>query len=439
EQHGIRGGQADRYRHLGRDQPQRHAAAARRHARPGGGRHPQALRRSRHLHLRPRLWRDGLLREPDHLYRRRCRGAALSWLPDRAVGGAFRLHRGRLPPARGRVADREPARRFPQERHLPHHAARAAAAFFRRLPPRCAPDGDPLRRGRRAGGLLPRQPRHQRCAAARDRRLPPDRQGADHRGLGLQVLDRPALHVSAQRPRLCGEFPLHAERRPGGALCQQPGPLARHGPHPRAARGSRAECLDQHGAPRRLDRRQPLRLRRRRHRRALGPGAWRRQRGGAEDARRDRQAGEHPRVHPAGEGQERPHQAHGLRPPGLQELRPAREDHEGDLPRGSRRAWHQGRAAARHGDGDGADRPRGRLLRLPQALPECRLLFGHHPEGDGHPDAYVHRALRRRPDGGLGEPVEGADRGSGAAHRSASADLPRRRDARLHAGQPPRL
>ena len=50
----------------------------------------------------------------------------------------------------------------------------------------------------------------------------------------------------------------------------------------------------QHGAARRLDRRQPLRLHRRRHRRALGPGAWRRQRGGAEDAGRDRAPGEHP-------------------------------------------------------------------------------------------------------------------------------------------------
>ena len=35
-------------------------------------------------------------------------------------------------------------------------------------------------------------------------------------------------------------------------------------------------------------RRQPVRLHRRRHRLAVGPGAWRRQRGGAEDARQDR-------------------------------------------------------------------------------------------------------------------------------------------------------
>ena len=44
----------------------------------------------------------------------------------------------------------------------------------------------------------------------------------------------------------------------------------------------------QHGAAGRLDRRQPVRLHRRRHRQPVGPGAWRRQRGGAEDAGRDR-------------------------------------------------------------------------------------------------------------------------------------------------------
>ena len=62
----------------------------------------------------------------------------------------------------------------------------------------------------------------------------------------------------------------------------------------------------QHGAPRRLHRRQPLRLHRRRHRRALGTGAWRRQRGGAEDAGRDRRPEEHPGLHRRGEGQEQP-------------------------------------------------------------------------------------------------------------------------------------
>ena len=40
------------------------------------------------------------------------------------------------------------------------------------------------------------------------------------------------------------------------------------------------------------------------HRGAVGPGAWRRQRGGAEDARRDRHRRPHPGIHQALEGPE---------------------------------------------------------------------------------------------------------------------------------------
>ena len=66
-----------------------------------------------------------------------------------------------------------------------------------------------------------------------------------------------------------------------------------------------------------------------RRRRALRPAARRRQRAGAADAAPDRDQGEHPRLHQGREGgQGAPD---GLRAPGLQELRPAREDHqEGD-------------------------------------------------------------------------------------------------------------
>jgi citrate synthase len=57
--------------------------------------------------------------------------------------------------------------------------------------------------------------RHQRSLAARGRLDPADRQDADDRGLGLQVFDRPALHLSAQRPRLRVELPAHVLRRAG--------------------------------------------------------------------------------------------------------------------------------------------------------------------------------------------------------------------------------
>jgi citrate synthase len=40
----------------------------------------------------------------------------------------------------------------------------------------------------------------------------------------------------------------------------------------------------------------------------------------------------------------------------------------------------------RCGDGAGADRAARSLFHREEALPQCRLLFGHHPEGDRLPD-----------------------------------------------------
>ena len=85
----------------------------------------------------------------------------------------------------------------------------------------------------------------------------------------------------------------------------EPGAGARHGPHLHPARRPRAERLDLDGAARRLLRRQSVRLHRGRHRLPVGPGAWRRQRGGAEDAGRDRHGRPHPGIHQARQGQER--------------------------------------------------------------------------------------------------------------------------------------
>ena len=110
-------------------------------------------------------------------------------------------------------------------------------------------------------------------------------------------------------------------------------PVAAQGARPAVhpARRPRAERVDLDRAPGRFDRRQSVCVRRRRRRRAVGPGAWRRQRGRAEDARRDRQA----RATSAdggrqGQGQGIRLPPDGLRPPRLQELRSAREDHPRD-------------------------------------------------------------------------------------------------------------
>ena len=88
--------------------------------------------------------------------------------------------------------------------------------------------------------------------------------------------------------------------------------LARgHGPDLHPARRPRAERLDLHGPPGRVERRQPLRLHRRRRRLAVGPGARRGQRGGAQHADGDRQQGPDPGVPGAGQGPQRPLPADG--------------------------------------------------------------------------------------------------------------------------------
>ena len=107
---------------------------------------------------------------------------------------------------------------------------------------------------------------------------------------------------------------------------------ARRALHP--PRRPRAELLDQRRARRRLLAGRPLLGRRRRRRRALRAAPRRRQRGGAADAAADRVGREHPRL-PRGR-QEPRGAADGLRPPRLQELRPAGADHPAAHGRGVR-------------------------------------------------------------------------------------------------------
>src|SRR5690606_18629912 len=78
------------------------------------------------------------------------------------------------------------------------------------------------------------------------------------------------------------------------------------------------------------------------------------------------------RVHQEGEGQGFQRPADGFRPPGLQELRPACQAHARDLSPGARGGRREGRPAVRAGDEARADRPRGRVFRRPEAVPERR-------------------------------------------------------------------
>ena len=117
--------------------------------------------------------------------------------------------------------------------------------------------------------------------------------------MAYKYFDRPALRVSEERPRLRRELPAHVLRGAVRGVQGQSGAGARAGPDLHPARRPRAERLDLDGAPGRLVGRQPVRLHRRRHRLPVGPGAWRRQRGGAEDARGDRHGRPHSRIHRA--------------------------------------------------------------------------------------------------------------------------------------------
>ena len=93
--------------------------------------------------------------------------------------------------------------------------------------------------------------------------------------------------------RMCFFGPVRGVQGQSGAV---PGA----GPNIHPARRPRAERLDLDRAPRGLIGRQSFRLHRGRHRLPLGSGARRRQRGGAEDAGRDRHGREHPEIYRAG-------------------------------------------------------------------------------------------------------------------------------------------
>ncbi len=245
-----------------------------------------AVREDRPLHLRPRLHVDGGVQVGDHVHRRRQGRAALSRLSDRGARADLRLHGGLPSAAVRRAAERRAAQGLRLARHHAHDGERADAVLHARLPARRASDGGDDRPRRRAVGVLSGLDQPERRAPARHLRDPPDRENADARGDGVQVLGRPAVHVSAQRPAVRDELHaddvrhavrgLQAERRAGAR--------ARPDLHP--ARGPRAERVDVHRAVVRVVGHEPVRGDRGRRRLPVGPGARRRERGRAEHALR---------------------------------------------------------------------------------------------------------------------------------------------------------
>ena len=97
--------------------------------------------------------------------------------------------------------------------------------------------------------------------------------------------------------------------------------------------------------------------------------------------------------------------ADGLRPPRLQELRPARGDPEEACTEVLDKLGAP-EPAARDRDAARGDRAEGRVLHQPQALPERRLLLGRHLQGDRHPGEHVHGDVRDRPPARLDRAVD---------------------------------
>ena len=119
------------------------------------GRHQQAAVQDRPGHLRPGLRQHRVVHVGDHLHRRRRRHPALPRLPDRAAGRAVDLPRGQLPAHLRRAAQRRAARRVRGQDPPAHPAARGPQAVLRRLPARRAPDAGAVLGGVGAVDLLP--------------------------------------------------------------------------------------------------------------------------------------------------------------------------------------------------------------------------------------------------------------------------------------------
>ncbi len=288
-----------------------------------------ARARSQHVHLRPRLPSDGGLSQLDHLPRRRQRRPPVPGLPDPGAGRAVQLPRGRLPDHPRRAAVPGGVREVDARHHLPHLRPRERAeAVHGRLPPRRPPHGNPRGHRRRTVDLLSRGEEHRRPRSAHAPGRSAHRQDADAGRLRPPLLDRAANGLPRQLARLPVELPVDdvEDRRAPLRGRPHPGPGARPAVHP--PRRPRAELLDHRHAGRRLGPRRPILVYRRRLRRPLRAAPRRGQRGRRPDADRDRFAGQHRALRERRQGGQS--STNGIRPPGLQELRPPRPDHQGD-------------------------------------------------------------------------------------------------------------
>ncbi len=276
--------------------------------------------------------------------------------------------------------------------------------FFEGFPPTRAPDGDPLGDGRVALDLLPGGRRPTTSTSTSSALL-----------AKAQTIAAFAYKKSIGQPFVypqndlsyCANFLHMMFAVPAEPYEVDAGRRARAEPAPHPARRPRAELLDLDRAHGRL---QPGATSSPRSPPASAPSGARctaapTRRSSRCSSRSSADGGDVKKFVDDGEGQELRLPPDGLRPPRLQELRPARA-------RSSRRpcdevldaARHQ-RPAARHRQEARGGRAQGRVLRRAQALPERRLLQRHHLPRDRHPDQHVHRDVRPRPPARAGSPT----------------------------------
>ena len=272
----------------------------------------------------------------DHLHRRRQGHPRVPRLPDRAAGRAVDLPRGRLPADPRRAADARP--QLDEWTHeitihtFVHENVKEFMQGFRY-------DAHPMGMLLASVGAL--STFYPEASAIKDEEValhpdhPADREDAD--AGGVRVPPQPRACRTSIRTTTC--------RYPGNFLSMiykmtelkyEPDPRLEHALDVLFILHADHEqnCSTSAVRERRLLAGRPVLGGRGRRGRALRPAARRRQRGGAADAAPDRDQGEHPRLHQGREGRQRA--PDGLRPPGLQELRPAREDHQEGRRRGVR-------------------------------------------------------------------------------------------------------
>ena len=220
--------------------------------------------------------------------------------------------------------------------------------FFDGYPSTAHPDGDSLVDGVLALELLPRGARRAKHRAARHHHRAPALQGAHDRGLLVQEVDRPAVRLPAELALVLRQLPQHDVLGPGRAVQIDEEAvrtlnllLILHADHEQNCSTSTVRLVGSSQANLFA---------------SIAAGIcalWGPLHGGANQEvvemleKIQADGGDVKKFVDAGEGQEIAVSPDGLRPPRLQELRSAREDHQGRLRSHPRSPRHQG-FAARH-------------------------------------------------------------------------------------------